>query len=121
MYMIVHEGRPVGECWLQQLNLPDVQQRLRGRDARRIDLSIGEPGLWGRGLGTEAIGALVELGFQDAGTDAIVACHVAEDNPRSRRAFEKNGFVELGPADAAGGSRPSHHLVLTREKWMERS
>jgi RimJ/RimL family protein N-acetyltransferase len=41
---------------------------------------IGEKSLWGRGIGTEAIGLLVDFGFATEQADAIFAA-VAQDNP----------------------------------------
>ena len=67
--------------------------------------------------------ALTDLGFISQSADALFACHVADDNPRSRRVFEKNGFVEWGPvasSDESTESCGSCHLVLTRSSWLER-
>lgn len=85
-------GNPIGECWLQQMNLQRIVAQFPAKDLRRIDLMIGEKDLWGRGYGTEAIGLLVDFGFQKEEADAIFAL-VAADNERSRRAFQKNGFT----------------------------
>ena len=86
------EGNPIGECWLQQMNLQRIVAQFPNQDLRRIDLMIGEKELWGRGYGTEAIGLLVEFGFQTERADAIFA-PVMADNHRSQRAFQKNGFT----------------------------
>ncbi len=85
------EGRPVGECWLQRMNLRRIVDQFPGEDLRRIDLAIGEKQLWGRGYGTEAIDLLVEFGFRDKSVSAIFGL-VLPDNLRSVRAFQKNGF-----------------------------
>ena len=45
---------------------------------------------WGRGIATEAAGAVVQHGF-DAGLTRIVACALAE-NPASVRVLEKVGM-----------------------------
>ena len=42
VFMIALEGRPIGECWLQEMNLQEVLDRHPGQDVRRIDLMIGE-------------------------------------------------------------------------------
>ena len=74
------------------MNLQRIVAQFPDKDLRRIDLMIGEKELWGRGYGTEAIGLLVEFGFQKERADAIFA-PVAADNHRSQRAFQKNGFT----------------------------
>lgn len=111
--MIELESRPIGEGWLQEMNLPEVLAKLPGRDVRRIDLCIGEPELWGRGLGSEAVDALVRFGFEQQRADALFACSVSDSNPRSRRVFEKNGFRDWEPAQ---DSRV-RHLMLARSDW----
>ncbi len=86
------EGQSIGECWLQRMNLRRIVEQFPGSDLWRIDLMIGVRELWGRGYGSEAIGLLVEFGFGRLGADAIFGL-VSTGNTRSRRAFEKCGFV----------------------------
>ena len=86
------DGNPIGECWLQRMNLQRIVSQFPDKDLRRIDLMIGEKELWGRGYGTEAIRLLVDFGFQRERADAIFA-PVMADNHRSQRAFQKNGFT----------------------------
>lgn len=64
-------GKPIGEGWLQRLNLPRLLEQHPGLDCRRIDLCIGEKSCWGKGLGTEIIRLLVDLGFGREGADLI--------------------------------------------------
>lgn len=120
MFMIDWGERSIGECWVQEMNLPELRNVFPGKDVRRIDISIGEPELWGKGLGTEVVRALVRFGFGTCRADALFACHVSDANPRSLRVFEKSGFVEyvhVSEADRATGSGPFRHLVLLREDW----
>jgi RimJ/RimL family protein N-acetyltransferase len=91
-FIIESEGRPVGECWLQRMNLERILRDYPGFDVRRIDLLIGEKPLWGQGLGTEVIRLLTDLAFQQEGADYIIEPDIADYNVRSRRAFEKNDY-----------------------------
>lgn len=93
VFMAELDGEPIGECWLQEMNLARILTRHPGLDLRRIDLTIGEKRLWGKGWGTVMIGLLTRFGFERCGADAIFGCDVADYNPRSRRAFEKNRYV----------------------------
>lgn len=115
MFIIELDGRPVGECWLQEMNLPRIVDRYPGLDLRRIDLTIGEKGLWGRGLGTRAIRLLTQLAF-DLKADAVFGVDIAEYNPRSRRAFEKAGFQLAGVNDVPqpAKARQAFDLVIWR-------
>jgi aminoglycoside 6'-N-acetyltransferase len=94
VFIIEFEGEPIGECWLQTLNLPDLVERFPGRDLRRIDLMIGRKDLWGQGLGTDTLRTLVRFGFEQERADGIFGM-VDPSNRRSRRAFEKAGFRDL--------------------------
>ena len=101
VFIIEHEGEPIGECWLQKMNLPEFIAAYPGKDLRRIDLMIGRKDLWGKGLGTDAIQALVKLGFEREKADGIFAW-VRAENRRSWRAFEKAGFGEVEVGEVRG-------------------
>ncbi len=90
-FIIEVERRPIGECWLQRMNLRRIVDQFPGVNLRRIDLMIGEKDLWGRGYGTETIALLVDFGFRRIGADTIFGI-VSAENPRSLRAFQKCGF-----------------------------
>ena len=108
-------GAPIGECWLQRMNLQRLVDQFPDQDLRRIDLMIGEKKLWGRGYGTEAIGLLVDFGFRVEQVDAICAL-VAEDNRRSQRAFHKNGFTRHATLQEPDGTVITD-LVLRRTAY----
>lgn len=110
VFLIELEGEPIGECWLQKMNLPSYLERFPGQDVRRIDLVIGRKDLWGQGLGSDTIRTLVRFGFEQEDADVIFGL-VEAGNPRSRAAFRKAGFACLGP-QMEGEARP---LVLRRE------
>ena len=101
VFIIEHEGDPIGECWLQKMNLPEVRAAYPGKDLRRIDLMIGRKDLWGQGLGTDTIRTLVKFGFEEQCADGIFGWVDAE-NRRSWRAFEKAGFADVEVGDTRG-------------------
>ena len=77
-----------------EMNLERILSRYpKEMDLRRIDLTIGEKEFWDQGWGTRMIALLTQFGFQKCNADAIFGCDVGDYNPRSRRAFEKNGYV----------------------------
>jgi RimJ/RimL family protein N-acetyltransferase len=118
-FVMEHNGRPVGECWLQRMNLPWIQEAFLAQDLRRIDIAIGEKDVWGQGIGTTAIDLLCGLAFESEGADAVFACSVADYNPRSRRAFERNGFTLWREVPEPPGQKAvtSYYLLLTRERY----
>jgi aminoglycoside 6'-N-acetyltransferase len=99
---IIKCGQPVGWCWLQRMNLGRIVDAYPDDDCRRIDLALGEPALWGHGIGTAAIAMLTAFAFRD-GADRVFGCDVAAFNERSLRAFGRCGYREVGRyADETG-------------------
>lgn len=117
MFVIECEGHPIGECWVQRMNLKRLQDQYAPLDCRRIDLAIAEPELRGRGIGSHVIRLLVQFGFQQQQADAIFACEVWDYNLASRRAFEKAGFRVVAVIDAKPGAkgRSKYDLAIFRE------
>lgn len=115
-FMMEYEGQPIGECWLQRMNLARILEQFPGQDVRRIDLLIGEKALWGRGLGTEAIRLLAGFALDHENADALFACDVADYNHGSLRAFEKAGFAICATHAQPPGqkARLKHDLILRR-------
>lgn len=98
VFIIEFDGEPIGDCWLQKLNLPEIRALFPGEDLRRIDIVIGRKDLWGKGLGTDAIRALVCFAFEQELAEGVYT-NASPENPRSRRAFEKAGFRRLESAE----------------------
>ncbi|MCY3913804.1 MAG: GNAT family N-acetyltransferase [Chloroflexi bacterium] len=109
-FLMELDGEPIGECWLQHMNLERLVARHPGEGVRRIDIAIGLPALWGQGLGREAVGLLLDFSFRREGVDVIYAC-VDAGNVRSRRMFESLGFA-VGPGMDAAGTESDADLDL---------
>lgn len=121
MFIIEFEGIPVGECWLQRMNLSRILEALPGEDLRRIDIAVGETNLWGRGIGTNAVRCLTVFGFEEENADAIFACDIAIYNTRSLRTFHKVGFTFYATVPERFGVEAMGHLdlIYTRERYHE--
>jgi RimJ/RimL family protein N-acetyltransferase/2'-5' RNA ligase len=111
-FIIEYQDQPIGECWLQRMNLERVLKEYPGFDVRRIDLMIGEKGLWGQGLGTEVVHLLTDLAFRQEGVDYIFGLDIADYNPRSRRAFEKNDYRLVARNPQPAGRKARYMLDL---------
>jgi RimJ/RimL family protein N-acetyltransferase len=109
----IASGRAIGSC--------DVRPVEDGAYAM-MGLWIGEP-YQGKGLGTAVIAELVNYTFIHLGMSRLEV-DVFVGNHRSRRAFERNGFVVVRTIPAAvlkrGEPVDEWRLVLEREHW-ERS
>jgi len=87
-------GRIVGACGLHE-------DRVKGSGRIEVGYWI-EPGYWGRGYATEALGGMLSIA-RLAGHRRIIGRHAA-DNPASGRVLRKAGFRPTGRA------RPFHSL-----------
>ena len=122
-FIIESDGHPIGECWLQKMNLKRILERYPEKDCRRIDIMIGEKSLWGQSLGTQAIGLLTKFGFDVEKADFIFGCDIADYNPRSLRAFEKNGYHTDARVEEPSGQKARfvYDLVLSMDEYHKSS
>jgi RimJ/RimL family protein N-acetyltransferase/8-oxo-dGTP pyrophosphatase MutT (NUDIX family) len=111
------ERRPVGDGWVQHMNLDRVLRAFPERVCRRIDLNL-DAAWWGRGIGTRAIALLTRHAF-DTGADLVFACDIASDNPRSRRAFAANRYVAWRRSGVGAGFH-RFDLVCRRPYFEDR-
>jgi RimJ/RimL family protein N-acetyltransferase len=119
-FIITVAGQPIGECWLQRMNLARILKQYPGLDCRRIDLMIGEKAAWGHGYGTETIRLLTEFAFVQEKADRVFGCFIADYNPASLRAFQKNGY-QIVAHIAQPPSRKAHYrtdVMISRSALM---
>ena len=94
--IIDFQGAPIGYIQYSQVlegrtyHVPDLA-RLFG-----VDLFIGEPDHWGKGIGTRALSLLVDFLFQTEGAQKVVIDPYVT-NLRAIRSYEKAGFVKVNP------------------------
>jgi RimJ/RimL family protein N-acetyltransferase len=103
-FVVEHDGAPVGDCWLQLMNLERLLARFAGLDCRRIDLQLAREA-WGQGVGEACVRLLTAFAFDVEGADAVFGCDVADYNARSRRLFEREGFTVIGAAAQPPGAK----------------
>ena len=97
---------------------------LERRGADRLTLGyVLAPGVWGRGLATEAVNAMLKPAFRLSEAQAVDA-NVAVANAASRRVLEKAGFAHVGRgmrgAPARGAMVETDVFVLMRDDWAAR-
>lgn len=118
-FLIEADGVPVGECWLQRMNLPHISAMYAPEtDVRRIDMSIGEKAYWGKGIGTEMVRLLVQFAFEEEQTD-VLHCLCEDYNIRSRRVWEKNSFslVQMDALPQPQKGKYQYHYRLTKQEY----
>jgi RimJ/RimL family protein N-acetyltransferase len=83
-------GAPIGTCGLRGID--------RETGTAQLGIMVGEKRLWGRGYGTAATRALVDIGFEELSLSEVrLSCHA--ENHRALRCYRKAGF------------RPSSHVA----------
>lgn len=117
-FIIEFKGRPVGDCYLQKMNLERILKKLPDKDLRRIDIVIGEKELWGQGIGTKAVDMLIQYGFGEENADAIFACDVSDYNVRSFKMFQALGFEVFSEIKSeTREGKTDYDMILRREKY----
>mgnify|MGYP000262283814 CR=1 FL=1 len=85
-------------------------------------IAIGDPQLWGRGLGTDAVNAIVDFAFGELRMERVMLDTDA-DNLRAQAAYRKAGFVVEGVRKEqfyANGSYVDDILLgLIRPDWNQ--
>lgn len=108
------DGLPV--AFVQYYRPPKHEARLfrcsPGERTYGIDFLIGDPTLWGRGLGTRFIGLLRDYLRETRGASRIVSDPMVE-NLRSVRALEKAGFHKVLRLNAH-----AFHEGIARDCWL---
>jgi diamine N-acetyltransferase len=108
----LEDGQPIGTIGLFNLDY------INGHAG--VGISIGEKALWGQGLGTDAMNALLDFGFGQLRLERMWL-EVFDFNPRGRRSYEKSGFVLEGTQRRTFYRDGEYHDVLLmsilRSEW----
>ena len=120
-FLVEVNGNPIGDFWLQKMNIPEVSEKYPGLDVRRIEATIGEKILWGQGIGTAVLGLLIDFAFCGEHAD-VLYCFAADYNVRSQKTLLKHGFQFCGEEDADENSlraMKEYHYNLTRQAFID--
>ena len=97
------------------------------RDVYRYNAEIGywlSEQYWGRGIISDAIGAMVEYAFKQTRWPRIFAT-VFERNLPSMKALEKNGFtkeaIHKKTVMKEGKMLDEHHYTILKEQWKHQA
>lgn len=95
------------------------------KDVYRYNCEIGywlSEKYWGKGIITEAVGAMVRYAFTSTPCLRLYAC-IFENNPASMRVLEKNGFaaeaIHRKAVMKEGVLMDEHVYALLKEEWKD--
>jgi len=118
-FIIEFEGLPIGECWLQKMNLKSIIEKYPNLDLRRIDITIGEKQYWGKGIGTKVVKLLTDFGFKTEAADMIF--YMPYDfNIRSCKVAERIGYKLLNKESVEDSPKAKFylHYGMTKEDYF---
>ncbi len=126
-FLVEVNSVPIGECWLQKMNKPDVIAMYSdATDIRRIDMCIGEKEYWNRGIGTQFIGMMIDFAFNREHV-TILHCFCEDYNKRSEKMWQKHGFTLVrkdkqtyNPQWKSPIGEYQYHYRLTRQEYISR-
>ncbi len=112
MICLLDDDRAIGRTDLFDLD--------RQNGSCAFGITIGEPELWGQGLGTDAVNALVDFAFGQLRMERIWLDTDAL-NTRAQAAYAKAGFTQEGRFRRAffqdGRWSDDLRMALLREEW----
>ncbi|MFN2252152.1 MAG: GNAT family N-acetyltransferase, partial [Anaerolineae bacterium] len=78
-----------------------------GSDRAELGVVIGDQAFWGRGYGRDAVGTLVDFGFDQLGLRSI-KLYTLPENHRAQAAFEASGFARERMLERFSFERGTH-------------
>lgn len=107
--IVRYGNRKVGAVWLEKIN-----QR---NGTAELGLLIGEPHLWGMGLGSRAMNAMIDIAKDDLGLKFLWVS-VREANQRAVNCYKKGGFIIVRKIPVFNKSDGSYQIWLHMEKMI---
>ncbi len=107
-FVITFEDRPIGKCGLNQFRADSA--------ACAMYVYVGDKSLWGRGLGTDAVMALLSVAFDDCGVDRVELT-MLEGNDRAASVYRACGFQLDGRSSRAGPLGDTASMSVSRDRF----
>lgn len=108
-WAIYLNGDFCGEVVLNEYDSTNRSMNLR--------IALRGPNWFDRGIGTEAMAAVLEFGFREAGLN-LIHLEVLTDNPRAQRVYQRLGFQPSAEPHTEDGQM-FQKMELTATDWLE--
>jgi RimJ/RimL family protein N-acetyltransferase len=109
LYMIEYCGKKVGAAWVEQI-LPRIA-------SAELGILIGEPQLWGLGIGTQAMQAMMEIAKNRLGLK-FLWLSVREANVRAVTCYKKCGFIVKKRTPVINKLDGSYQIWVAMERML---
>ena len=118
-FLIEVNGEPIGECWLEKMNIQEVIDMYPNLNVKRIDMMIGEKDWWEKGIGSALVGMITDYAFEHDNVDILHIPSIFDYNIRSQRTFLRNGykFVKTTNVENSKKMKYEYHYALTKADW----
>ena len=118
-FLMVYDGTPIGDCWVQEMNLDHIKEKHPSKKVYRIDMTIGEKDLWGKGIGSAAVKELCDFAFCELSAD-IMYLIFCDYNERSRKTATKLGFIESCQKEVCDSDRAKleYFYMMDRDRYI---
>lgn len=107
--IILYGKKKVGAVWLEKIN-----QR---NGTAELGLLIGEPQLWGLGLGNKAMNAMIEIAKKELGL-RFLWVSVREANQRAVNCYKRGGFFMVRKVPVFHKTDGSYQIWVHMEKMI---
>jgi len=122
LFIVQHGDHPIGECWIQDMNIPEYQTACSGGLCRRIDITVGDKSYWSLGVGTAVTAELTRFGFEEQRVERIYCCGIADYNARARTVVTRLGYRTVSTHLHPPGRkmRSTADYALSRDEYLAR-
>ncbi|MHB8917288.1 MAG: GNAT family N-acetyltransferase [Desulfocucumaceae bacterium] len=107
--IIKYGNKKVGAAWLEKINLRN--------GTAELGLLIGEPHLWGMGIGSKVMRAVTEMAKNDLGLKFLWVS-VRESNQRAVNCYKKGGFLIVRKTPVFNKADGSYQIWVQMEKMI---
>ncbi|MCK4905100.1 GNAT family N-acetyltransferase [bacterium] len=115
-FIIDANDKPIGDCWLQKVNVVKILRDHPVKRCRCIDLLIGDMEFFSREFDIDIIRTVTKFGFDKENADMIFGCDIPDDNKQSLKAFKKVGYQIYDKVRQLQGSKSQYlyNVVLVK-------
>jgi hypothetical protein len=121
-FIIEVETKPVGDCWLQKMNIERILRAHPVTRCRRIDLIMGDIEFLNPLFSIDVVRTLTKFGFREEDANIIFGCEIPDYSRFSLKAFRDVGYQIYEKVKQSVGRKSQYvyDVILMREQYQPR-